>query len=203
MTVSLLACVLVTLAALFYVFYLPGELHLGPEKTRLTYLRERKDAVYENLRDLNFEYKAGKFPDADYQSMKTSLEEEAAAILAEIARLEEAAARCGSDASRGSRWKRGKGLKRVESVDSSDHSGNSGPAVCCSWLPALASAQTLTGTVTNGTTDKPAAGDDVILIKLAQGMEEAARTKTDAQGKFSFKLDDGGGRTWSASSTRA
>ena len=51
-------------------------------------MRERKDVVYENLRDLNFEYKAGKFPESDYASMKASLEEEAAAILAEIARLE-------------------------------------------------------------------------------------------------------------------
>ncbi len=56
---------------------------------------------------------------------------------------------------------------------------------------AFASAQTLTGTVTNGTTNKPAAGDDVVLLKLANGMEEGGRTKTDAQGKFSFKLDDG------------
>jgi hypothetical protein len=44
-------------------------------------LRERREAVYDNLRDLNFEYKAGKVPDADYASMKLSLEEEAAAIL--------------------------------------------------------------------------------------------------------------------------
>jgi len=85
-----LICALVTASVLFYVFYLPGKLQLGPEKTRLSYLRERREAVYENLRDLNFEYKAGKFPDADYQSMKLSLEEEAAGILAEIARLEEA-----------------------------------------------------------------------------------------------------------------
>jgi hypothetical protein len=41
------------------------------------------------LRDLNFELKAGKVPDADYQSMRASLEEEAAAIMAEIARLEQ------------------------------------------------------------------------------------------------------------------
>src|SRR5436309_15695120 len=88
---TLLLCSLITLAVLLYVFYLPGKLQLGPEKTRLGYLRERREAVYENLRDLNFEYKAGKFPDADYQSMKLSLEEEAAGILAEIARLEEAA----------------------------------------------------------------------------------------------------------------
>ncbi len=60
----------------------------GPEKTRAMYLRERKEVVYENLRDLNFEHKAGKIPEVDYASMKNSLEEEAAAILAEISRLE-------------------------------------------------------------------------------------------------------------------
>ena len=49
-------------------------------------------------------------------------------------------------------------------------------------------AETLTGTVTNGTTNKPAADDDVILLSLAQGMEEAGRTKTDAKGKFSLEL---------------
>ena len=38
----------------------------------------------------------------------------------------------------------------------------------------------------------PPAGDDVILIKLGQGMEEAARTKSDASGKFSFNLPDNG-----------
>jgi hypothetical protein len=57
-------------------------------------------------------------------------------------------------------------------------------------LASLASAQTLTGTVKNSTTNKPAAGDEVVLLKLAQGMEEAARTKADAQGHFTFKLDD-------------
>ena len=90
MTPATVFCILLTLGILFYVFYLPGELQLGPKKTRLAYLRERKEAVYENLRDLNFEYKAGKFPAADYQAMKTSLEEEAAALLAEITKLEQA-----------------------------------------------------------------------------------------------------------------
>src|SRR5579862_2378936 len=72
MTFAVACCALVTVATLFYVFYLPGKLYLGPEKTRASYLRERKDAVYENLRDLNFEYKAGKVPDIDYQSLKAS-----------------------------------------------------------------------------------------------------------------------------------
>jgi type II secretory pathway component PulM len=84
-------CALLTAAALYYVFLFPGEVFTGEEKTRLAYLRERKEAVYENLRDLSFEYKAGKVPDADYQSLRSSLEEEAAAIMAEIARLEQTA----------------------------------------------------------------------------------------------------------------
>jgi hypothetical protein len=57
-------------------------------------------------------------------------------------------------------------------------------------LTSLAAAQTLTGTVKNSTTGKPSAGDEVVVFKLGQGMEEAGRTKTDAKGQFSFKLDD-------------
>jgi len=63
-------------------------------------------------------------------------------------------------------------------------------ALAALLLTALAAAQTLTGTVTNSTTNKPAAGDEVVLLKLGQGMEEAGRTKTDAKGHFSFRLDD-------------
>lgn len=57
-------------------------------------------------------------------------------------------------------------------------------------VSSFASGQTLTGTATNGTTKKPAAGDDVVLLSLGQGMEEAGRTKTDAKGNFSLKLDN-------------
>ena len=53
-------------------------------------------------------------------------------------------------------------------------------------LSTLAVAQNITGTVTNGTTGKPAAGADVTLLSLSQGMQEIGSTKTDAQGKFSF-----------------
>jgi hypothetical protein len=55
---------------------------------------------------------------------------------------------------------------------------------------AFASAQTLTGSVKNATTGKPAAGDEVVLLSLGNGMEEAGRTKADAKGNFSFKLDN-------------
>jgi hypothetical protein len=86
--ISLTLCLMLAVASLFWIFYLPGEFLVGSVKTRSEYLRERKDAVYENLRDLNFEYRAGKVPDGDYASLKTSLQDEAATILAEIARLE-------------------------------------------------------------------------------------------------------------------
>jgi hypothetical protein len=103
MSIELITCILITLCTLVYVFYLPGKLYLGPEKTCVLYLRERKEAIYENLRDLNFEFKAGKFPDSDYQTMRTSLEEEAAGVLAEIARLEEAAAVASQHSRKGAR----------------------------------------------------------------------------------------------------
>jgi hypothetical protein len=91
MTFELACCLLAAAAALFYIFS-PSAFSVGPEKTRASYLRERKDAVYENLRDLNFEFKAGKMPETDYQSLKASLQDEAATLLAEIARLEAEAA---------------------------------------------------------------------------------------------------------------
>lgn len=65
-------------------------------------------------------------------------------------------------------------------------------AILAVLLSSIASAQTLNGTLKNGTTGKPSAGDDVILIKLGQGMEEAARTKSDASGHFTFNLPDNG-----------
>lgn len=70
--------------------------------------------------------------------------------------------------------------------------GQASITLLAALLAFPAYAQNLGGTVTNKTTGKPAAGDDVILLNLAQGMEEAARTKTDASGKFSFNaLPDG------------
>ena len=72
----------------------------------------------------------------------------------------------------------------------SPHSAFVRAALAALLLTTLASAQTLTGTVKNSTTGKPSAGDEVVLLKLGQGMDEAGRTKTDAKGQFSFKLDD-------------
>lgn len=62
-------------------------------------------------------------------------------------------------------------------------------AVCTS---VSAFAVTITGSVTNGTTNKPAAGDPVVLIMLDQRMQEIAHAKTDAAGHFSIDAPDPG-----------
>lgn len=95
-----IACIALTAAALVYIFSVPDNVHEGPEQTRIAFLEERKEAVYENLRDLNFEYKAGKLPDADYISMKNALEQEAAALLSEISSLASGAMPIGGKARR-------------------------------------------------------------------------------------------------------
>jgi len=80
----LFGCALFAAALFVYVFYEPGNIDSGEAKTRYGYLQERKDATYENLRDLNFEYKAGKLSEQDYAMQRAALEDEAAAILAEM-----------------------------------------------------------------------------------------------------------------------
>jgi len=54
------------------------------------HLDERKAAIYENLRDLQFEYRVGKLSDHDYQQTKLDLQKELAGILSEIDKLKHA-----------------------------------------------------------------------------------------------------------------
>lgn len=83
----LLPPLLLLVACVAYIFWPQRRLAAAPEKTRLDYLRERKDVIYENLRDLNFEYKAGKYPQTDYVAQRDALENEAATVLAEMESL--------------------------------------------------------------------------------------------------------------------
>jgi hypothetical protein len=85
-------CSLFATVTLIFIFLPSRDTETGVDKTRVVYLYERKDVVYENLRDLNFEYKAGKFTQADYDAMRVGMEAEAARILAEIEVLESAKA---------------------------------------------------------------------------------------------------------------
>ncbi|MDE3104025.1 MAG: hypothetical protein KGK08_02520 [Acidobacteriota bacterium] len=85
---SLLAISLLTLVIFAYMFWPERNPFRQADKTRLDYLRERKDVIYENLRDLNFEYQAGKYPEQDYMEQRTGLEDEAARVLAEMEELQ-------------------------------------------------------------------------------------------------------------------
>jgi len=51
-----------------------------------------------------------------------------------------------------------------------------------------ATADTLKGVVQNSTTNKPSVGDDVTLKKIGNGMEDVAKTKTNARGEFTFNV---------------
>jgi predicted nuclease with TOPRIM domain len=80
---------LLTITLLVYTFWPENVFASQREKTRLDYLLERKDQLYENLRDLSFEYRAGKYPEEDFQAQRAQLENEAALLLAEIEHLQQ------------------------------------------------------------------------------------------------------------------
>ena len=84
------ACIVLSLGCVAYVFWPQRSYVAKHQKTRLEYLRERREVIYENLRDLNFENKAGKLSPEDFEGLRNSLEDEAAAVLAEIDGLEQA-----------------------------------------------------------------------------------------------------------------
>jgi hypothetical protein len=77
-------------AVVLLVFYIqPDASDLAPHRTKLDQLLERRDTIYDNLRDLKFEHRAGKYSEGDYELMKTSLENEAAVVLTEIEQVTE------------------------------------------------------------------------------------------------------------------
>ncbi len=85
---SLLAGIVLVLVCFGYIFWPERHPFLQADKTRVDSLRERRDAVYDNLRDLNFEYLAGKYPEADFEEQRRVLENEAAEVLREMDLLE-------------------------------------------------------------------------------------------------------------------
>jgi len=85
----LAVCSIFTIALFAYVFYPERNVAAQRVKTRLDFLEEQKAVLYDNLRDLNFEYRAGKYPEEDYTAQGAALEAEAAQVLAEMERLQQ------------------------------------------------------------------------------------------------------------------
>ena len=83
-TEGLIAGVMLLFALFLYTFWPENAFASQKEKTRLDYLLERKEQLYENLRDLTFEFRAGKYPEEDFVAQRALLEHETAQLLAEI-----------------------------------------------------------------------------------------------------------------------
>src|SRR6266478_211846 len=81
----LLSAVLITLGThVFTLLVRSRDIPEAPPISPVLHLEERKAQIYENLRDLQFEYRVGKLSDADYQKTKLDLQRELAKVLAEI-----------------------------------------------------------------------------------------------------------------------
>ena len=89
-TQGLIAGTLLLIGLLVYTFWPEEESASQLEKTRIDYLLERKEQLYENLRDLNFEFKAGKYPEEEFHAQRAQLENETAQLMAEIEILQRA-----------------------------------------------------------------------------------------------------------------
>jgi hypothetical protein len=88
------ACLALAIATILFIFYIqPDASDLAPHRSKLDQLLERRDTIYDNLRDLRFEFRSGKYSEGDYEAMKTSLENEAAVVLAEIEQVTESQVR--------------------------------------------------------------------------------------------------------------
>jgi hypothetical protein len=77
----------VALAVVFTLFIRKEDLPQPEPVSPAQHLEERKAAIYENLRDLQFEYRVGKLSDEDYQRTKVGLQKELAGVVAEIEML--------------------------------------------------------------------------------------------------------------------
>lgn len=83
-----LGCAVLAIATVWFIFGIklsPSD--LAPHRSRLDQLLERRDTIYDNLRDLRFEHRAGKYSEEDYEEMKRALEIEAARVIAEMDKL--------------------------------------------------------------------------------------------------------------------
>jgi len=88
------ACLALAMATVLFVFYIqPDASDLAPHRTKLDQLMEQRDTIYDNLRDLRFEFRSGKYSEGDFEAMKTGLENDAALVLAEIDQVTEAQVR--------------------------------------------------------------------------------------------------------------
>jgi hypothetical protein len=185
-----LTCIIAIAVIAFILMVRPKDLPAPEPVSPFAHLDERKAAIYENLRDLQFEFRLGKLSEADYLQTKQDLQKELAAVLAEVDRVRATLApqpkpaapksecpHCHSPFTKLTKFcaECGKPLRIA------------GLLACLCLLTAGAHAA-VTGTVTNRTTNKPQAGATVGLYKLGtrNGLELIDQAKTDSAGAFTI-----------------
>ena len=82
--IIVITCVVAIVVIAFILGVRPKDLPEPEPVSPFAHLDERKAAIYENLRDLQFEYRVGKLSDADYQTTKRDLQKELAAVLEQV-----------------------------------------------------------------------------------------------------------------------
>jgi hypothetical protein len=85
--IIVVTCLVAIVVIAFILTVRPKDLPEPEPVSPFAHLDERKAAIYENLRDLQFEYRLGKLSDADYQATKRDLQKELAAVMAEVDKL--------------------------------------------------------------------------------------------------------------------
>ena len=206
----ILVCLALAGFALLYTLWVPHqEVHLPRPPTRLDHLQEKKKVLYDNLRDLHFEYRTGKFSDEDYQQLKTSLQHELALVMQNIEELE---------APREAVGKR-KATAAAEPAAATPSTGDARACPSCGHanpakhkhcsecggrlqvlvallllagvtmapLPAAAKQVTVEGVVRNGTTGSPASGVQLTLIRAGESKESLGQVTSGRGGRFRFQ----------------
>ena len=87
-----ITCVVAIVVIVFVLGVRPKDIPPPEPVSPFLHLDERKASIYENLRDLQFEYRVGKLSDDDYQATKKDLQKELAKVLAEVDRIKNGAA---------------------------------------------------------------------------------------------------------------
>jgi hypothetical protein len=70
-----------------YLYYLDDMLGSSEEK-KISYLRQKKTLVYDNIKDLDFEHDMGKLAVSDYERLRGGLMEEAEVVVKELDRAQ-------------------------------------------------------------------------------------------------------------------
>ncbi len=88
MTLLAVVILVVALTLFFTLTIRKQDLPAAEPVSPTQHLEDRKAQIYENLRDLQFEYRVGKLSDEDYQQTKLVLQKELAGVLGEIGKFE-------------------------------------------------------------------------------------------------------------------